>query len=381
MRDGTKAAPVMQTPLEIYNDRLDAGAIEPDPAQENAAVKLDVLYHFLQTYRPPRRGLWNRLAGLFTRPPDIPKGLYFHGGVGRGKSMLMDMFFDTAPVNRKRRVHFHAFMLEVHDFLHARRTARKRGEDDGHLGADLIRYADKVAAESWLLCFDEFHVNDVADAMILGRLFTALFDRGVVTVMTSNIAPEDLYKDGLQRDRFLPFIDLLRKKCEIVAFDGDTDFRMRRVREIGVYFWPLDQDSRQCLDKVFAEMRGHAEIEPVTLKIKGRKFEIPMAAKDAAWLTFTELCGEARGAADYLAIAERFHTVILEGIPKLTDELRNETRRFITLIDALYEQKTRLIATAEALPEKLYTGTENAQPFERTVSRMIEMQSKEYILD
>ena len=346
---------------ETYHQKLAAGALQPDADQVKAIHALEKLCADLQSPR-----------GFFRRK--TPKGFYFYGDVGRGKSMVMDLFFAAAPVEKKRRVHFHAFMLEVHDFLHASRSSGVKESIDG----DLLACADKIAAEARLLCFDEFQVKDVADAMILGRLFTALFERGVVFVITSNVAPDDLYADGLQRDRFLPFIALLKKKLNVFHFTGAQDYRLKTLREGQLYFWPHDEDAAREMDKILKTMADGKPVEPVDIIVKERVVHVPAAAREVASFTFEELCGQPKSALDYLELVKRFRVFIVHDVPKLTDNRRDATVRFITLIDTLYDHHIHLVISAAAPPDQLYRGDDNAAVFQRTASRLIEMQSKEY---
>lgn len=371
-------------PLTHYRARLRAGEIRPDPAQELAAEKLESLHRALAAYRlsAGRRG-WKERFGLGRRPAEPPQGLYIYGGVGRGKSMLMDLFFRTAPVAAKRRVHFHAFMQQVHGRLRAMRQhpgirelrPGKRAKDDDILPT----LARDFASEYSLLCFDEFQVNDIADAMILGRLFQALFEAGVVIVATSNRPPRDLYKNGLQRENFLPFITLLEQRMDILHLDSGTDYRLESMRSMDVYLTPLDATADRRLDDYFARLTHGAEVGPETLTVHGRAVRIPRASDDIAFASFAELCEQPLGPADYLAIAARFDVLLLAGIPGMGPTKRNEAKRFVTLIDALYEHKVKLICSAERPPEALYPDGDGAFEFERTVSRLHEMQSESYI--
>ncbi len=376
-----------QGPLAQYRARLQAGDIRRDPAQELAAEKLESLHNALSGYEPPsgRMG-WKERFGLGRRREDPPQGLYIYGGVGRGKSMLMDLFFRTALVARKKRVHFHAFMQDVHRLLNeirrreADKTMKGRPRNRDRSRDDVIlEVARKLADEAWLLCFDEFQVLDIADAMILGRLFEALFDAGVVVVATSNRPPRDLYKDGLQRELFLPFIDLIQKKLDLFELDSGTDYRLESMRTMNVYLTPLGQETEAKLRAYFARLTHGADVGPDTLMVNGRELTIPMASDDIAFASFRELCEEPRGPADYLAIAGKFDVVFLSRIPQLTPEKRNEAKRFVTLIDALYEHRVKLICSAERPPEDLYREGTGAFEFERTISRLHEMQTEDYM--
>ncbi|MCB9947063.1 MAG: cell division protein ZapE [Rhodospirillaceae bacterium] len=370
-------------PIFRYRALRASGALKPDPEQELAAEKLQALHHALVDYQP-QSGVtgWRARLGISRRPKEAaPQGLYIFGGVGRGKSMVMDLFFETAPVAAKRRVHFHAFMLEVHDRLHAWRKAphnrpqiRRAGRD----ADDIQVLAHVLADEVWLLCFDEFHVVDIADAMILGRLFTQLFELGVVVVATSNWAPDDLYKGGLQRELFLPFIALLKERLDVLELDHGVDYRIERLKGQQLYHHPLGAQSSRALARAFAEITDGAEAAPDSLILKGRTLEIPRAARGAAWFAYEDLCERPLGPADYLALAVHFHTVLVDGVPRFTEDKRNAAKRFITLIDALYEHRSYAIIAAEVAPDRL-NGTEtHALEFTRTVSRIIEMQAEDY---
>ena len=343
-----------------------------DADQVRAVQALEKLRQALVQRRTPRA--WLKILGK-TAAKSAPKGYYFHGGVGRGKSMLMDLFFNAVAPGKKRRVHFHAFMLEVHDFLHAQRTS---GRARDRIDSDLLACADQIAAGAQLLCFDEFQVKDVADAMILGRLFTALFARGVVIVMTSNTAPDDLYADGLQRDRFLPFIDLLKKKLHVFHFSGDIDYRLNRLREGRVYFCPHDDAAERELERIFRVVSDGDAGEPLEIAVKGRVIHVPRAVREVAEFTFAELCEQPKSALDYLELVKRFRVFIVKDVPQLTDQKRDAAMRFVTLVDLLYDHQARLVMSAAAPPDQLYRGADHAGIFERTVSRLIEMQSREY---
>ena len=358
-------------PAALYWERSQAGLIRSDPAQQRAVARLQMLHEALLGYRPPLRRSWLARLGLGESAAERPRGIYLWGPVGRGKSMLMDLFFAAAPVANKRRVHFHAFMLDVHARIERQRRARS-GEPVGKVAADL-------AAEAGLLCFDEFQVNDIADAMIIERLFRALFTAGTVVVATSNRPPSRLYEHGLQRDRFLPFIALLEEQLDLLQLDSGRDYRLSRLMGQPVYRWPLDEAAHETLEAAFASLTDNAPGASETLTIMKRELAVPRAAQKAAWFGFDELCNRPLAAADYLAIAEHYAAVILEGIPKLDPSRRNEAQRLHILIDALYEARTLFIASAEVPPEEIYAAGDGAFEFQRTISRLYEMQSEDYI--
>ncbi len=349
-----------------------------DPAQAELAEQLDALCARLRGYRAEGkpRGL-TRFLGA--KPAEPPRGLYVHGEVGRGKTMLMDLFFDAAEAAPKRRAHFHAFMADVHARLHAWRQARKKGEVSGE--DPIAPVAAELARESSLLCFDEFAVRDIADAMILARLFSALFAAGVVMVATSNVAPDDLYKDGLNRALFLPFIALLEERCAIVELAARTDYRLEKLTRAPVYYTPLGPEADAALDAAFLAMTGRPRGAPMKIELLGRSLYAPQAVDGVVRFDFDALCRRPLGSADYLELAERFHTLFLDHIPVIGADERNEAKRFIILIDALYDMRVKLVASAAAEPEALFEGGEGAEAFEfaRTASRLIEMRSADYL--
>lgn len=350
--------------------RIAAGEVHPDVAQRVAAGHLDQLIARLGDWQPPRAPLF---GGLFGRKHAInaPRGLYIHGSVGRGKTMLMDLFHAAAPVERKWRIHFHEFMAEVHDRIgEARKTIA---------GDPIAPVAEGIAAKARLLCFDEFHVTDIADAMILGRLFTSLFDRGVVVVATSNVTPDGLYRNGLNRQLFVPFIELLKTKVEVIELKSAKDFRLEKLTGQPLYFSPLGADTDTALASAFHRISGVIHGQPETLDVKGRTLRVMEAASGVARFTFEELCMRPLGTLDYLHIAHAYHTIILKDVPKLTKERRAEARRFINLIDTLYDAQVGLIVSADAEPDEIYPSGDEAFLFERTSSRLIEMRSEAYL--
>lgn len=368
--------------LEAYRAKLAAGEIKPDPAQAFAVEKLETLSRALLAYKPdPRPGFWRASLG-FARKFGAeqrgapPTGLYFFGGVGRGKSMLMDLFFAHAASEKKRRVHFHAFMLEVHARIHAWRQTPEAKKGDGD---PIPPLAAAFAEEAFLLCFDEFQITNIADAMILGRLFEALFAKGVVVVATSNIEPDDLYLNGLQRERFLPAIELLKQKLDVLALDGGIDYRRIRIRGLPVYHTPLGPTATAELEKAFSTLTEGAIVGPATLDVGGRDLELARTGGGVVFASFADLCMKALGSGDYLALARRFHTLVLDGVPVLDPEKRNEARRFVNLVDALYEHRAKLVMAADAAPEDLHAKGDHAFEFQRTASRLFEMQSQDYL--
>jgi cell division protein ZapE len=319
------------------------------------------------------------IFGAKAEKPQALKGLYIHGAVGRGKTMLMDLFFGYVAAQRKRRVHFHDFMADVHGRVHEWRQRAKEGKEKGT--DPIMPVADALAQEAWVLCFDEFAVNDIADAMILGRLFSALWERGVVVVATSNVDPPELYKDGLNRALFLPFIAQLQKQMDVVKLEARTDYRLEKLSGAPVYHWPSDAAAKAAMNLAWRRLTGDATPAPSVLVVRTRKVDVPAAAAGVARFSFADLCDRPLGASDYLMIARDFHTVLIDDIPVLDLTTRNQAKRFITLIDVFYEHHVKIVASAAAEPQKLYVATEGREVFEfdRTVSRLIEMRSESYL--
>ena len=353
---------VMSEPMQqVYQRLVDQGDITPDPAQ----IDLLPVFERIRTHfaKPaPKAGL---LSGLFAKAPEPPKGAYIWGGVGRGKSFLMDLFFDHVPTEKKRRVHFHAFMQEIHTGL---AEARKRGVDDA-----LKPVADSVAADVKLLCFDEMQITDITDAMLVGRLFESLFSAGVVVVTTSNREPDELYKNGLNRQLFLPFIEQIKFRMVIHHLESPTDYRQHKLEGSDSYFTPADAVTRAAIDQIWNDLTG-GEWDQLMLTVKGRQVEFAQFKNGVARVPFWELCGRPLGPADYLAVAAAVRVLILEDVPHLSQYNYNEAKRFVTLIDTLYEAKTKLIISAADVPEKLYLEGSGSFEFERTASRLREMQ-------
>jgi cell division protein ZapE len=355
-----------------YDALVAAGELKADPAQLRAVAALDRLAASID----PQSGL---LWRLFGRPREGPAGVYLWGGVGRGKSMLMDLAFAHVDVAPKRRVHFDEFMLETHSRL---RKARESEEGD-----PIEPVAEEIAAEAKLLAFDEMQVTNPADAMILSRLFGKLLEQGVKVVTTSNRSPGDLYKDGLNRELFLPFIALIERRMLVVPVDGPTDYRLERLAGVEVWHVPNGPEATAALSRAFFQLTDYpvedrAKVPSEELDVGGgRTLHVPKSLKGVAVFSFKRLCGEPRGAADYLAIARRFHTVVIVGIPLMGPEMRNEASRFMTLIDALYEHRVKLLAAADAEPSKLYPSGDGTFEFERTVSRLEEMRSADYLAE
>lgn len=354
-----------ETLRHLYHGQVEAGTWHPDPAQIAALDPLERIRAALEAPPPPPRG------GLFRKPapPQPVRGLYLWGGVGRGKSMLMDFFFDHVAIAGKRRVHFHAFMQEVHAGLHA---ARARGADDA-----LRPVAADLFGGLRLLCLDEMQITDITDAMIVGRLFELLFEAGVTLVTTSNRVPGDLYKDGLQRERFVPFIRLIEERLEVLHLASPTDYRQNRLMGADVYFTPADRLAREAMAAIWEDLTG-GDGAPLVLRVQGRAVDLPRFHNGVARASFWDLCAKPLGPADYLAVAGAVRVLLLDDIPRLSSENYNEARRFVTLIDALYEARVRLIASAAATPEMLYLEGAGSFEFERTASRLREMQAADW---
>jgi cell division protein ZapE len=377
----------MSGPLAAYRALIATGELRPDPVQAMAVQKLESLAKAVASFHPGqgqnswlgRFGFGNhgtpQLAWYADDGMDVGKqGLYMFGDVGKGKSMLMDLFFDSTPVASKRRVHFHEFMRDVQTRLHALRQDKSVKDPD-----PIPRLAREIAQASWLLCFDELQVTDIGDAMILGRLFQCLFENGVVLMITSNRPPDDLYKDGLQRERFLPFIALIKERLDVLELAAERDYRMGRDRDATVYYAPATAATEATLRSQFLSLNAGKPTKADTIYVRGRSLAVPRMGEGIAWFTFDELCRAALGPSDYLAIASLCQTVILSNVPILRPDDRDAARRFVTLIDALYEHNVHFICSAAAPPETLYPAGEGAFEFKRTVSRLMEMQSPAYL--
>lgn len=369
-------------PLAAYRALLcdAAEGIVADPDQEAAAVRLQALHDRLAAglavQAPVRRG-FNLFARTARDAEDGPRGVYIHGGVGRGKSMLMDIFFDAAPVTPKRRVHHHHFMQEAHGEIN---RALVSGQETGGDGG-LVRYAQRLAEGARLLCFDDFHVTDIGDAMVLGPLFKALIEAGVIVVLTSNRTPDSLYENGINRARFLPFIELVKARLELVALDGPTDYRTRFISRSRLYHTPLSDVATAELERMFRHLSDGIPPEPEDFDVQGRALTIERTARGVAMASFDELCARPLGPADYIALQAAFHTVILSDIPRMGPDMRNEAKRFVTLIDVLYEHRVNFICSAAAEPDALYPEGTGAFEFTRTTSRLNEMQTPGYIAE
>ncbi|MEJ8475170.1 cell division protein ZapE [Roseibium algae] len=372
--------PVSRALQNRYQALVSSGDISEDPIQLDIVHRLDLLNTELSQLRLASKK--SSLGWLFSRNKKTvkrPKGLYVWGGVGRGKTMIMDLFMEVAVVKRKRRAHFHEFMADVHERIHAYRQSLKRGEVKGD--DPILPVAQQIADETRLLCFDEFSVTDITDAMILGRLFTQLFSLGVVVVATSNVDPKDLYRDGLNRQLFLPFVALLQERVDVVMLDSPTDYRLEKLGGAPVYVSPLGAEADGKVDELWGKLTHGVKPRAEELEFKGRQIQVRAAAAGVARFSFEELCMQPLGAADYLRIAHTYGTVFVEDVPVMSKARRNEAKRFINLIDTLYDNGIKLVISAEAEPTGLYIsegGTE-AFEFDRTVSRLIEMRSGAYL--
>ena len=352
------------TPSEALALAVEDGRLQPDEAQAEAAERLTALCEEIADWKGGR-------SGLFRRSRPTPRGVYLFGGVGTGKSLMMDLFFETAPIAAKRRVHFHQFLQELQRRLTAERDRKDRDPAP--------KVAKAIAKETRLLCFDELQVTDVGDAMILGRFFETLLDEGAVITATSNRRPGDLYKNGLNRQLFLPFIDLIKDRLDVLKLDSGRDYRLERLEAAPVYYTPINAEADQAMDAAFDRLTLGAKARPDTVPVGGRMLDVPREAAGVARFTFAELCDQPLGPADYLAVAEHFHTVMIDRIPQLTAERRDQAKRFATLIDALYETRTKLVVSAAAEPTDLYPKGDYAFEFQRTASRLMEMRSHEYL--
>lgn len=363
-----------QTVLEVYRHRVSVGDLAVDPHQQMVAEHLDRLSRELDGYRAQRKPVG--LRALFRQVRPAPRGLYIYGDVGRGKTTLMDMFFGVVAVEHKQRVHFHAFMQDVHARIHRHRQAVKAGTATGD--DPIPPVAQAIAATASLLCFDEFQVSDITDAMILGRLFEAFFEYGVVIVATSNTAPADLYTNGLNRNLFVPFIRLIEERIDVLSLDGDMDYRQNHATGDDVYLTPLTPRTHARIESLWNNLSGGRSDGPVTLPVMGREVVVPRTAPGMAGFRFADLCEKPLGSGDYLAIARRFPIVFIEDVPVLDATKRNEALRFIKLIDSLYDAHVRLVISAEAEPDEIYRRGDNSSAFHRTASRLTEMRTADY---
>jgi cell division protein ZapE len=351
--------------IDAYEGLLSARNFMADAAQRAAAERLQRLYYDLLSFKVGRRSALRRIFAA----PEVPRGVYFWGGVGRGKSFLMDCFFDAVPYRRKRRIHFHAFMHGVH-----RQLNELKGESD-----PLLKVAERMASEVRLLCFDEFHVSDIADAMILGRLLEALFARGVVFVMTSNYPPDRLYPNGLQRENFLPTIALIKSRLDVLEIDAGIDYRLRTLEQVEIFHFPADAAAEIKMAEYFSAMAAARGFRAAASRFSGARFRRCVAVNGVIWFDFKALCGGPRSQNDYLELARGYHTVLLSAIPRMSASMSSEARRFTWLVDIFYDHKVKLIATADCGPDGLYTQGTQASEFFRTASRLTEMRSREYL--
>jgi cell division protein ZapE len=377
LRDGLQTH---SSVAQRYQHLVELGDVTGDAAQRAVASAFDRLIDDIIVKRPARKS--SALGWLFAKRREAQepiKGLYIHGGVGRGKTMLMDMYFDLVPVRRKRRVHFNAFMADAHDRIQKHRLARKNGEvkeDD-----PIPPVARALAEAAWVLCFDEFSITDIADAMILSRLFSVLFQEGVVLVATSNAAPDDLYRDGLNRQLFLPFVDLLKRHTEVLTLDADKDYRLDKFNHLPVYMTPIGPDTDRKMDEAWEAVTHGLKEAAAVVAVKGRHIAVPRAAGASARFTFADLCERPLAARDYLAIVTQYDTIFVDHVPVLPEARRNEAKRFILLIDTLYDRQARLVMSAASPPQGIYQGKRGTEAFEfrRAASRLMEMQSKDWL--
>ncbi|MDF2372642.1 MAG: cell division protein ZapE [Rhizobiaceae bacterium] len=368
------------TVAERYKALVTSGTIQQDAAQLELAHALDNV--LLQVRERRLTSKSSALGWLFAskqKSPALIKGLYIYGSVGRGKTMLMDLFYEQIVAQRKKRVHFHDFMADVHERINAQRQAFKRGETTQT--DPIAPVAEQLIKEAWVLCFDEFSVTDITDAMILSRLFEALFVRGCVLVATSNVKPDDLYRDGLNRSLFEPFIELLKTRVDVFNLDARTDYRMEKIQQLPVYMTPLNSETKVALAQSWRELTAGQITRSHQITVKGRQIVVPMEAGGIARFSFDELCARPLAASDYHILAHRYHTIFVENVPVMAEDRRNEAKRFINLIDMLYDAGTRLIMSAAAAPENLYVSHRGSEGFEfaRTASRLFEMQSADYL--
>lgn len=358
------------TPLQRYQRDIRSGNFYDDPAQKSAVQQTQRVHDELVARYISSEKLLNRLLNLVGIRKRFPvKGLYLWGGVGRGKTYLVDAFFLSLPFDEKMRIHFHRFMQKVHHELKSLEKVRD----------PLKVVADRFRQKTEVICFDEFHVSDITDAMLLGGLLEALFERGVVLVATSNEHPDQLYRDGLQRDRFLPAIELLKAHTDILNVDNGIDYRLRYLDKAEIYHWPLDKQAASMLQTNFEHLSPDRGGANRTIEIEGRKIEAVRRADGVVWFDFPAICDGPRGAADYIEIARQYQTVFIANVPQMDDNMNDQAKRFITLVDEFYDRHVKLILTAEVVPRELYTGKRLTQAFQRTVSRLIEMQSHDYL--
>ena len=371
----------MSTVSASYELGIKSGDITPDTAQRPIVKALDAVLRYASTKRVASKS--SALGWLFAKrqKTEIPvKGLYIHGSVGRGKTMLMDKFYDLVPAKRKRRIHFNDFMADVHNRIHAHRQKFQAGETSEK--DPIPPVASALYEDAWILCFDEFSVTDITDAMILSRLFEQLFAKGCILVATSNVEPQNLYKHGLSRELFLPFIGLLQTHVDILSLDSPTDYRLEKTNQLPVYLTPLGDEADRVLDEAWLHLTaGKTIVTDEVIEVKGRKVPVPQSAGDSVRFSFDDLCAKPLGASDYIAVAKRYHTIILDHVPQLGNHKRNESKRFITLIDTLYDRKIRLFVSAALPADELYDGVRGTEAFEfaRTASRLFEMQSEDYL--